>query len=140
MFTKAFIDDVGMIPDVYFMYYEETEWCCNAKKQGYDVVCVPLARLWHKGSSAANKVNGMKLYFEDRNRVLFERRNAPFFKKVIFYGYFTLQLIYRILSRKRDLRALQAVMDGFLGKIDWTIYSDRTQRQVNSNNISNNVP
>lgn len=125
MFTKAFVEDVGMIPEVYFLYYEETEWSWIAKRKGYDVTCIPSARLWHKGSSAANKVNGMKLYFEDRNRVLFIRRNAPFFKKTFFYGYFSLQLFYRILSRQRDLRALQAVMDGYKGKIDWTIYDDK---------------
>ncbi len=122
MCTKKCIEEVGNIPEVYFLYYEETEWCCTAKKKGYEVVCIPSARLWHRGSASVDKITGLKLYFEDRNRVLFERRNAPFTSKIFFYIYFTIQMVYRLLSGQRDWRALRSVMDGFSNRIDWTIY------------------
>lgn len=122
MFSKEFVEEVGMIPEVYFLYYEETEWCCKAKRKGFDVVCIPSAQLWHKGSVAANKITGLKQYFEDRNRVLFERRNAPLLKKIIFYLYFIIQLIYRILSKQKDIRVFRAVLDGFTNTIDWSPY------------------
>lgn len=127
MFAPNLIQEVGLIPEEYFLYYEETEWCCKAKKRRYDIVCIPQAKLWHKGSASVNKITGLKLYFEDRNRVLFERRNAPLIKRLLFYLYFFIQLIYRILSHQRDVRAFRAVLDGYRGKIDWTFYDDNSK-------------
>lgn len=125
MVTRDFINEVGVLPEEYFLYYEETEWCWRAKKKKYGVVCIPKAKLWHKGSASVNKLTGLKLYFEDRNRVLFEKRNATFIQRWFFYAFFWTQLLYRILSRKRDLRAVRAAIDGFRGRLDWTIYDIR---------------
>lgn len=104
MFSERTLREVGMMPEEYFMYFEETEWCCKAKKKGYDVVCIPLAKLWHKGSASVNKIEGFKAYYENRNRVLFEKRNAPTIQKIFFYHYLVLQTIYRIIRKQFSLK------------------------------------
>lgn len=125
LFNRKLIEEIGCIPEIYFLYYEETEWCCQAKKKGYEIVCYPQARIWHKGSASVNKVSGLKLYFEDRNRVLFERRNATIHQRIFFYFYFIVQLGYRIITKQRDIKAISAVFDGLKGRIDWSIYSEK---------------
>lgn len=118
VFKASLIEQIGYLPEEYFLYFEETEWCCRIKREGLRVVCVPLANIWHKGSSSVNKISGLKCYFEDRNRILFEKRNAPAGAKIFFSFYFMVQFFYRIIRGKRNIRAFRAIMDGLSGRID----------------------
>lgn len=115
LFHISLISIVGYIPEYYFLYYEENEWCCNIRKRGLKVICFPQASVWHKGSASTNKISGLKMYFEDRNRFLFEKRNAPKNARMFFYVYFCLQLSYRLFTGKRNKSSLLAVKDGLKG-------------------------
>lgn len=118
VFHRSLLDSIGYIPEVYFLYYEETEWCCLAKRKGLRILCLPEAKLWHKGSAEVSQISGLKLYFEDRNRLLFERRNAPIAAQFFFYGYFFLQFVFRCLTGKRSLKSLGAVRDGLCNRLN----------------------
>ena len=43
------IEQIGMLDERFFYYFEETEWCLRAKKKGWLVLHEPQAKLWHKG-------------------------------------------------------------------------------------------
>lgn len=68
---RALIEQVGMLDERFFAYYEEAEWCVRATEAGYKIVHVPLARMWHKISPSAQADSPLVHYYMTRNRLLF---------------------------------------------------------------------
>ena len=67
---RALIEQVGMIDERYFYYWEETEWCLRAGKAGLWVVHVPQAKMWHKGVRRDYHPKPLVTYYGTRNRLL----------------------------------------------------------------------
>lgn len=54
MVREAAIARVGLLDEGYFMHWEDADWCRRIKRSGYEVHCVPAARVvHHEGSSRA---------------------------------------------------------------------------------------
>lgn len=85
---RRVIDKVGLIPDVYFLYYEEFDWCEKIKRAGYKIYYQPKATIYHKESLTVGKGSLLKTYYLTRSRILFMRRNAPVHKFLVFLAYF----------------------------------------------------
>lgn len=115
--TKV-ISEIGLIPEEYFLFFEETEWCIKAKKLGYKIICNCNSKVMHKGSSSINKVTGLSEYYMARNRILFEKRNASKNQLFLFYFYFLLCTIYKLLTHKEKLYKLNYYFDGIFNKVN----------------------
>lgn len=50
MVRKAAIDKAGMMPENYFLYYEEMDWCEQVKRAGYKIWVNMQALIYHKES------------------------------------------------------------------------------------------
>ena len=75
---RAVIEQVGVIDERYFYYWEETEWCIRAGKSGWRIVHVPGAKLWHKGVTLNNQPKPSVTYYATRNRLLtLAKHQAP---------------------------------------------------------------
>lgn len=99
MVRKEAIEKAGMMNENFFLYYEEVDWCEHIKKAGYEAWVCTNALIYHKESVSVGKRSKLKEYFMNRNRILFIRRNAPLFNRVVFYFYFVLLVTPRnILS------------------------------------------
>jgi GT2 family glycosyltransferase len=72
LMKREAVDMIGLLPEVYFMYFEEAEWCYRAKKHGYKIWYVPTARIIHV--HAASPLDGKDGIFEN-SRLLFYKRN-----------------------------------------------------------------
>ncbi len=48
------LKEIGLLPEDYFMYYEDLEWCWLAKNKGYDIWYYPEATITHMASSSPN--------------------------------------------------------------------------------------
>lgn len=90
MIKREAIDKAGMMAENFFLYFEEMDWCDHIKHAGYEIWVNTNALIFHKESVSVGKKSALKEYFMNRNRILFIRRNAPFFKRWIFYFYFVL--------------------------------------------------
>ena len=88
MIRKEAIDKAGLIPEMFFLYYEEMDWCERFRKAGYEIWVEPKATIYHKESMTIGKNSLLKEYFMCRNRILFIRRNAALFSRIIFYFHF----------------------------------------------------
>lgn len=77
VFRRDIVEKLGMIPESYFLFFEETEWCYRALKHGYHNICLNTVRIRHKGSVSINKIGGLNEYMMMRNRIAFMRRNHP---------------------------------------------------------------
>ena len=75
---KEVIDQVGMLDERFFYYWEETEWCLRARRGGWNIFLVPTAKLWHKGVQRDYKPNPNVTYYNTRNRLLMmAKHSAP---------------------------------------------------------------
>ena len=72
---RRVIDEVGLMPEVYFLYYEELDWCESIKRAGYTCHYVAESTVYHKESVSVGKASVLKTYYLNRNRLLFIRRN-----------------------------------------------------------------
>jgi GT2 family glycosyltransferase len=71
MVRRETIEQVGMLDERFFYYWEELEWCYRAKKAGFSIMHVPKARLWHKGVQRNYQPSASVTYYNMRNRLLF---------------------------------------------------------------------
>ncbi|HTJ53111.1 MAG TPA: glycosyltransferase family 2 protein [Cyclobacteriaceae bacterium] len=120
MLPRAVIDKVGLMPELFFLYYEELDWCESVKNKGYKIFVVPQSKVYHKESMSIGKNSTLKTYYITRNRLLFMRRNTSGITKlswIVFYIIFSIpkNSLKYFLSREFD--QLKAFWKGSLWNI-----------------------
>lgn len=102
LIRKEVFEKIGLLPEHYFLFYEETDWCLHAKRHGFLVHSIPNAKVYHKGSASVDKIKGLKLYYMSRNSVLFVRRNGNWLDYLIFLCYSFLRYFYCLFIKKQN--------------------------------------
>ena len=82
---KEVIKKIGLIPEEYFLYYEDTDWSLKAQKQGYKCVFTPKATIWHKGSKSSIAESPSYIYYHIRNGLILAKKYAPWYIKPFIY-------------------------------------------------------
>lgn len=96
------IRDIGMLPEIYFAYMEDVEYCRKAKQAGWFLAYVPSSHAWHKGyaSTGGDPFSVIPLFLRVRNRILFIRRNGRWIHRKVF---FVAHVIYCLIMTARAL-------------------------------------
>jgi GT2 family glycosyltransferase len=72
---REVIDDVGLLPEDYFFFLEETDWCLSIRRAGWKVVHLPDARVVHvHGATTKKRVPA-------ETRIEYHRSLYRFFRK-----------------------------------------------------------
>ncbi len=90
MVPAKLLKDVGLMSEIYFLYYEELDWAARFKKQGYEVHYNGKAEIYHKESVSTGINSPFKTFYLYRNRFLYIRRNYKGFKWLIASAFFIL--------------------------------------------------
>lgn len=119
MIRAAKIQQLGYLPEMYFLYYEEWEYSFRAKKKNLKVLYNGKAVIYHEGSGSVQNFSVTKTYFLNRNRILFIRRNAKSFQKIFFYLYYAFlafpkSLLYFTIKEKEGLKP-------YLAAVSWNL-------------------
>lgn len=70
----AVLEEIGYLPEQYFLYFEETDWLLRATGRGYPSLVLPHVHLLHHQASHAGGVPRIYyFYYYLRNAVLFSR-------------------------------------------------------------------
>ena len=141
MVTKEAIKKAGPLPEIYFLYYEEMDWCEQIRKAGFQVWVNMQALIYHKESISVGSKSAMKEYFMNRNRILFIRRNCSLKIRMAFWPYFLF-----IVAPRNTLHYVRDGKWNFVGvlfrAIIWnmanSIYSTRLGYDVSKKAKSNN--
>ena len=83
---KEVLEKIGLLDTSYFAYWEETDWCMRAYNAGYKSVYVPKAKIWHKVSASIDSPT--RIYYYNRNRFIFLKKNAKKIQLLSFFIYF----------------------------------------------------
>lgn len=77
MIKKEVLGKVGMFDERYYLYYEDSDLNIRAKKEGFKIIYVPKAVIFHKNAGSAGG-SGSKLqdYYITRNRLIFAMKYA----------------------------------------------------------------
>lgn len=73
---------IGLLPQDYFIYYEETDFCFRARQAEFRLVINPKAIIHHRESETVGKESPAMDYYMARNHLLFLERFAPWYIKL----------------------------------------------------------
>ena len=117
MVSRKVINEVGPMPEFFFLYYEELDWCEQIRRAGFEIYYEPKASIFHKESVSVGRLSSMKTYYLTRNRILFMRRNATSLNMLgfsIFLVIFTIPKNVLLYFLKLDFNHLISFIKGIL--------------------------
>lgn len=112
MVPMQVIRKVGLMPELYFLYYEELDWCEMIKRAGYESHYVASGTVYHKESVSVGQGSVMRTYYMYRNRLLYIRRNSSgmrFWSGMLFFLFVAVPkqgLVYAMRLEQKYLHAL----------------------------------
>jgi len=75
MVPMRVVKEIGLMSYIFFLYYEEADWCVRIKNAGYKIYYVGNSYVLHKESVSTGKLSALKIYYQNRNRIVFMRRS-----------------------------------------------------------------
>ena len=87
LIRREAINKVGLMPENYFLYYEELDWSMMFTRAGYQIWYEPACTVYHKESQATGPNSPLRTYYLTRNRLMLVRRNPQEFNKTLAYIY-----------------------------------------------------
>jgi len=128
MIPMKVIKEVGLMADVFFLYYEELDWAHRIRNAGYRIFYVHKSLIYHKESiSTGGRVSALRAYYMTRNRILYMRRNFSGF--TLF-----LALLYQVLIAIPKNSLISAIKGGpkfiraYNKGVFWHIYNIRAKK------------
>ena len=89
MVKREAIEKAGMMPECYFLYYEELDWSMMIRRAGYNIWYDPQCTIYHKESQATGQNSPLRTYYITRNRLLFNHRNNKGINQLLSFLYLT---------------------------------------------------
>ena len=75
MVKREVIEKAGLMPECYFLYYEELDWSMMIRRAGYYIWYDPAMTVFHKESQTTGQQSPLRTFYITRNRLLFVKRN-----------------------------------------------------------------
>lgn len=124
MVKREVVEKVGMLPDLFFIYYEELDWSAHIRRAGYKIYYQPKGLIFHKESITMGKESAMKAYYHTRNRILFMRRNTKIYQFPVFVLFLSFVIIPRSLV-KYLFNGQFTHLKMFVKGVFWNLYSPK---------------
>ncbi len=107
LIKREAIDKVGLMPECFFLYYEEIDWSMMFTRAGYEIWYDPACTVYHKESQTTGQNSPLRTYYITRNRLLLVKRNYKGINKYLSYIY----LIGLVAARDIIKYSLQGRLD-----------------------------
>lgn len=78
LFRSSLLKTVGLMSDIFFLYYEEMDWCKRVRNHGFEIFYIPQSVIYHKDSVTTGIDTALKTYYLNRGRLIYMRRNIKF--------------------------------------------------------------
>ncbi|MEG2060620.1 MAG: glycosyltransferase family 2 protein [Alistipes sp.] len=110
MIRREAIDQAGLMPELYFLYYEELDWSLRIRAAGYRITYEPRCTVYHKESATTGQQSPLRSYYLTRNRLLFAQRNLRGAARPLSLAYqlcvaIPKSIVTALLHHRRDLAA-----------------------------------
>ncbi len=121
---RQVFEDVGLLDDAFFVYYDDTDFCRRALDLGYEIWFEPESIVYHqKGATLGGQISSFGCYYLSRNRPYLMRKHLSRPRFAVFTAYYLATRAARMAlwlrEGRRDLvRATMAGMRDFaLGRM-----------------------
>lgn len=133
LISKKVFDTIGLLPEEYFLYYEEHDFTERAKSKGFEVYYVGTSKVYHKESISVGRNSPLKTYYQTRNRILYLKRNCSKVTLIISMLFFVFIAVPKqalgFLMRK-DIANLKAYLRGILSHLNFSKYDSSIQAKA----------
>jgi GT2 family glycosyltransferase len=138
MIRRSVIEEIGLMDESFFMYYEDVDLCLRIRKAGFRIVFVPDSTITHIGGRSSDQVSAHKRIMLYRSLFIYFRKHRGRFATALFAFIFKpgviidhlLNIISGIVSylffivsfdRRRRLKSQSKIRSSasFLGKYSW---------------------
>ncbi len=91
------IEQVGVMDEAYFIYAEETDWCCRFRKAGWRCVFTPTARIIHlEGGSKSTEQTSVRMFVQQQKSLLiFHRKQCGRLSWMVVKAIYILSMLVR---------------------------------------------
>ena len=133
LIKREVIEKIGLMPEIYFLYFEELDWCLSMTNAGYKLLYIPECTIYHKESQSTGQESPLRTYYLTRNRLLFAHRNIIGLNKHLSILYQIViannkSILKNILKKRYDL-----VKATYRGTIDFFCLKDKNlESDINS--------
>ena len=108
MIKREAMERVGLMPECYFLYYEELDWSMMFTRAGYQIWYEPNCTIFHKESCSTGADSPLRTYYITRNRFLYAKRNSQPIQRYATYAYLFVvvgirDVVKYTLNRRFDL-------------------------------------
>lgn len=69
--SREVLERVGSFDEKYFLYYEDSDFCFRAKRDGFKIMYIPDAVVYHENAKSTGLGSTLQDYYITRNRMLF---------------------------------------------------------------------
>lgn len=95
------IERIGFLDETFFLYAEDTEFCCRAIQSGLKLLYCPDAVIYHKVSASTGGTSYATQYYMTRNNLYVAKMYGTNPMKA--YCYLCLRSVVRVIKRKQNL-------------------------------------
>ncbi|MHB0998364.1 MAG: glycosyltransferase family 2 protein [Armatimonadota bacterium] len=101
---KSAVDEVGLLDERFFMYYEETDWCCRMRKAGWEIYYLPEAKVMHHWAAGAKQIGleGSRIFH--RSQFMYFRKHHGLAQALVLRS-ISGMLLFALYAKKRLLGA-----------------------------------
>jgi len=117
MIPMEVIRRVGLMSEIYFLYYEELDWGARIRAAGLNLWYVHDSVVFHKESVSVGKMSPFKTYWMNRSRWMYLRRNVhglTFLVALLFQTFASVPKNLIVFTVKRQAEHLKAYVKALL--------------------------
>lgn len=123
---RVVINEVGFYDDVFWVSYEDADWCYRVRNAGFKIIYTPKAVCYHKFPLLDKKTSKRRwlsrAYLAARNKIIFMRKCSKYFPLfVLLYPAWFLIYTYQAI-RYLNLTALINFYKGMIAGFKWAIF------------------
>lgn len=121
LIKREAIEKVGLMPECFFLYYEELDWSMMFTNAGYEIWYEPACTIYHKESQSTGRNSKLRAYYLTRNRLLFIKRNRQGVTRYLSYIYIIGIVIPRDITKYLLQRKFSLTIPTLRGLKDFII-------------------
>jgi len=91
---KQVIDEVGLMDENYFLYFEDADWSIRSKIKNYKLLYCPKSKIWHREGGQVKALSSFDVYYSTRNCLIFMKK--------YYKNYFLLNFLFLFIGRVID--------------------------------------
>ncbi len=121
LMTKKYIQKAGLMPEEYFIYFEEIDIATSCKRNNLSLAICYDAIVYHKESASIEaedqKLNSFSDFYAMRNRLVFTKKFFPYFLPSVYFGLLLSMLLRFQRGDKKAVENIFRILKTPLSKI-----------------------